>query len=67
MKAFKKFWKDFWELQMESNRFMKEHWKGYLVFTAAVTASYFGGLYLWMKAEDKKLRKQIEEVTGEES
>lgn len=66
MKAFKKFWSDFWKLQMESNRFLKEHWKGYLVFTTIILASYFGGLYLWNKAEDHKTKK-IEEVTKEES
>lgn len=30
-KTFIIFWKDMWELQKESNIFLKKHWKGYTV------------------------------------
>ena len=65
--SFKKFWKDFWALQMESNRFLKEHWKGYLVFTASVTALTYVGLTVWEKIENDKIRKEIDSITKEES
>lgn len=29
--AFITFWKDMWESQKETNRFLKKHWKGYTV------------------------------------
>ena len=28
----KSFFKDYWELCKESNKWMKKHWKGYLVY-----------------------------------
>lgn len=30
-KTFVTFWKDMWESQKETNRFLKKHWKGYTV------------------------------------
>lgn len=33
-KSFITFWKDMWESQKATNRFLKKHWKGYLVFAA---------------------------------
>ena len=36
MKAFKNFWKDLGTLQLNSCRWLKKHWKGYLVLTAII-------------------------------
>lgn len=41
----KKFFKDFWDLQKHSNAFMKEHWKGYLVFCSVLTAAELAYFY----------------------
>lgn len=35
----KKFFKDLWNLQKHSNEFMKNHWKGYLVFCSVIVAA----------------------------
>lgn len=67
MSSFKEFWKDMWALQMESNKFMKKHWKGYLLFVGACGAAGFVGELLWIKAQEKRSKKLIEEVTREES
>lgn len=40
MKAFKTFWKDYWELCKEGGKWMKKHWKGYLVLSICVAAVY---------------------------
>lgn len=38
-KSFITFWKDFGEVQKVANKFLKKHWKGYLVFGAAAFAT----------------------------
>lgn len=40
MKALKTFWKDYWELCKESGKWMKKHWKGYLVYCICVVGIY---------------------------
>lgn len=37
----KDFFKDYGELQKQSNAWMKKHWKGYLVFAFVVTVLSF--------------------------
>ena len=37
----KSFFKDYWELCKESNKWMKKHWKGYLVYCFFVSLIYF--------------------------
>lgn len=34
----KTFFKDLWDLQKHSNQFLKDHWKGYLVFSSVIIA-----------------------------
>lgn len=41
--AFITFWKDMWESQKETNRFLKKHWKGY---TALVIVGFVIGCVL---------------------
>lgn len=36
----KSFFKDYWELCEESNKWMKKHWKGYLVLCFIVSLIY---------------------------
>ena len=43
----KEFFEDLWDLQMASNRFLKKHWKGYLVFFVVVEAIFIGVFYVW--------------------
>ena len=37
----KSFFKDYWELCEESNKWMKKHWKGYLVLCFIISLIYF--------------------------
>lgn len=37
----KSFFKDYWELCKESNKWMKKHWKGFLVYCFIVSLIYF--------------------------
>lgn len=50
----KKFFKDYWELQKHSNQFMKDHWKGYLVFSSVLVAAEFAYFYKDQIAEAVK-------------
>ena len=45
-KSFKKFWKDYFALCKESNKWMKMHWKGYIVFCVVITTVYVGVFYI---------------------
>lgn len=59
----KKFFKDFWNLQLESCRFLREHWVGYLILTAVLVVGevlYFSirygvWCYDWIEAIWDKL------------
>lgn len=37
MKSFKKFWKDYWDLCIESLKFIKQHWIGVIIFSVIYT------------------------------
>lgn len=37
----KKFFKDYMELQRQSNKWFKEHWKGYILFSVILTMVWY--------------------------
>jgi hypothetical protein len=43
----KKFWSDYAELWSHSNRWMKEHWKGYIILCAVI----WGLTICWLYSE----------------
>lgn len=50
----KSFFKDYWELCEESNKWMKKHWKGYLVLCFIVSLIYLAPyivelMYSWLE------------------
>ena len=49
----KSFFKDYWELCKESNKWMKKHWKGYLVYCFIVSLIYFAP-GIWKLLEEKR-------------
>lgn len=53
----KSFFKDYWELCKESNKWMKKHWKGYLVYCFVVFALFYGIPGIWKLLEEKRLEK----------
>ena len=55
IKSFKSFWKDLYEVQKEYGKWMKKHWKGYFILTAAT----LGGEYLWLYKKDKLKERQL--------
>ena len=64
-KSFITFWKDYWEVLRALNRFMKKHWKGYLVFGAASFATAYMLPSMIVKVKDfietKKEKSEEEE------
>ena len=53
----KSFFKDYWELCKESNKWMKKHWKRYLVYCFIVFALCHGNPGIWKLLEEKRLEK----------
>ena len=43
----KEFFVDLWNLQKQSWCFLKDHWKGYLVFFAVVEGIALSAFYAW--------------------
>lgn len=56
----KSFFKDYWELCEESNKWMKKHWKGYLVLCFIVSLIYLA-LYIVELSKEKRLDNDFSE------
>ena len=66
-KSFKKFWKDYFALCKESCKWMKKHWKGYIVLYASITTVYVGVFYIQeVISENQFLKKKVGEHSEEE-
>lgn len=61
----KSFFKDYWELCKESNKWMKKHWKGYLVYCFIVLLIYLApGIVELIK--EKRLEKKFSDIKEDE-
>ena len=57
----KSFFKDYWEMCLKpSGKWIKKHWKGYLVY---IIICFFGGVGIGIFKE-KKLEKESEKFSG---
>ena len=66
-KSFKEFWKEYFALFKESCKWMKKHWKGYIVLCAAITTVYVGVFYIQeVISENQFLKKKVGEHSEEE-
>lgn len=45
MKAFKEFWKEYYELCKLSDKWCKKHWKGYIALSAVIVGAEFAWFY----------------------
>lgn len=61
----KSFFKDYWELCKESNKWMKKHWKGYLVYSFIISLIYFAP-YIAELIKEKRLESNVSEKEDEE-
>lgn len=69
-KSFKEFWKEYFALCKESYKWMKKHWKGYIVFCVVITTVYVGVLYIQNVISENRFLKNknnSEHSTEEES
>lgn len=60
----KSFFKDYWELCKESNKWMKKRWKGYLVLCFIVSLIYLAP-YIVELSKEKKLENDFSEKEDE--
>lgn len=63
----KKFFKDYMELQRHSNKWLKDHWKGYILFTVLVGILYCVGWKLMSKINISKEVTNSEDSMEEEA
>ena len=61
----KSFFKDYWELRKESNKWMKKHWKGYLVYCFIVSLIYFTPGIVELIIKEKRLENDFSEKEDE--
>ena len=61
--SLKVFVKDYIELCKQSNQWMKKHWKGYLVFVAAMGLGTYAYLRHQEKKRDEEFKKELDEFT----
>ena len=59
--------KDYFALCKESNKWMKKHWKGYIVLCAVITTVYVGVFYIQeVISENQFFKKKVGEHSEEE-
>lgn len=61
----KSFFKDYWELCKESDKWMKKHWKGYLVCCFIISLIYLAP-YIAELIKEKRLENNVSEKEDEE-
>lgn len=57
----KRFFKDLCDLQMANNRFLKQHWCGYIIYSTVSYAVVFGGMWAW--TERRTIKNKINSLT----
>ena len=61
-KAFKEFWRSYWDLCKASLVWMKEHWIGYIILCLVILTPYI----IWYICYSRKIDKEIEELRQKE-
>ena len=64
--SFKEFWSSFWDLQKQSNEWLKNHWKGYLILVLAICIPFWICIAVGNYLEEKKIQKQIDQWKKED-
>ena len=59
----KAFWKDLWELNLHSCRFLKKHWFGYIILLiSSFLSGYIGELLMFRSYDYAKSEEETEEA-----
>lgn len=61
-KAFKNFWKEYFDLCKASGAWMKKHWLGYIILCGVIFFVTFGTSFLQMKWSERKLEKTLNDL-----
>ena len=65
-KAFKNFWKEYFDLCKASGVWLKKHWLGYIILCVVIFFVTFGTSFVQMKWCDRKLEKAAHDLDQEE-
>ena len=66
MKGFKEFWSSMWDVQKYSIKWVKKHWKGYLVFIVVLTIPLYLFYRHLFKTVDTKIDAIMDTILSDE-
>ena len=65
-KAFKNFWKEYFDLCKASGAWMKKHWLGYIILCVVIFFVTFGTSFVQMKWREKENDKSLKDLDTED-
>ena len=65
-KAFKNFWKEYFDLCKASGAWLKKHWLGYIILCVVVFFVTFGTSFVQMKWREKEIDKSLKDLDTED-
>ena len=66
MKAFKNFWKEYFDLCKASGAWLKKHWLGYIILCVVIFFVTFGTSFVQMKWREKEIDKSLKDLDTED-
>ena len=65
-KAFKNFWKEYFDLCKASGAWLKKHWLGYIILCVVIFFVTFGTSFVQMKWREKEIDKSLKDLDTED-
>ena len=66
MKAFKNFWKEYFDLCKASGVWPKKHWLGYIILCVVIFFAALGTSFVQMKWREKEIDKALKDLDTED-
>ena len=66
MKAFKNFWKEYFDLCKASGVWLKKHWLGYIILCVVIFFATLGPSFVQMKWREKEIDKALKDLDTED-
>ena len=65
-KAFKNFWKEYFDLCKASGAWLKKHWLGYIILCVVIFFVTLGTSFVRMKWREKEIDKSLKDLDTED-
>ena len=66
VKAFKNFWKEYFDLCKASGSWLKKHWLGYIILCIVIFVTSFGGAAIYQKIDYMRTKKMMDDMLEED-